>query len=127
MLDKILMGWLKSFGLVCGWYAKRRTLVAGLLYPVLVAFATLWLASMVAAILVTFVGLLVCIPFRGLEGLGDEGKTFASMIDYLWNEMFGDDEEEPEEEPEETIEESVEVVNAEVDDLDGYLAESEES
>lgn len=133
MFEKILVAWVQSIGKVCGWYAKRSDFVAGLLYPVLVAFITLWFGVTVGAAIATIAFEWLKVPLYGINGLGEDMKELADQVAEAWKMFFGDPEEEPEEEPEETIEDTVEAVDdedeneVEVDDLDIIPDQSEES
>lgn len=135
MFEKILVAWVLSIGKVCGWYAKRSDFVAGLLYPALVAFITLWFGVTVGAAIACIAFEWVKVPFYGINGLGEDVKELADQVAEAWKMFFGDPEEEPEEEPEEPIEEFVEAVDdedeneneVEVDDLDTILDQPEES
>lgn len=133
MFEKILVAWVLSIGKVCGWYAKRSDFVAGLLYPVLVAFITLWFGVTVGAAIACIAFEWVKAPLYGINGLGEGMKETADQVAEAWKMFFGSPEEESEEEPEEPIEESVEAVDdedknkVEVDDLDNILDQPEES
>ena len=123
MLDKIILGWYKSMGLVCGWYTKRNDLIAGLLFPALVAFIALWLVVTVTVALVILVGTMVCLPFRGINGLGELGKEFTGVVDEFWGVLMAILNGEPEGELEETTEEPIGGLVEELLDPDRKLVE----